>query len=48
MGTEQGDKQAVIGCQAADKKPKVNVKLLDPSMSISLSPSLSLPLPAIL
>lgn len=37
MATDQGDKQAVIGCQAADKKHKVNVKLLDHSMSISLS-----------
>lgn len=40
MVTDQGDKQAVIGCQATDKKLKVNVKLLDHSMSIS--PPLSL------
>lgn len=36
MGTDQGDKQAVIGCQAADKKHKVNFKLLDHIMSLSL------------
>lgn len=38
------DKQPMIGCQAADKKHKVNVKLRDHNMSIPLSLSLSLKL----
>lgn len=37
MAAEPGDKQAVIGCRAADKKRKVNAELPDHSMSISLS-----------
>ena len=40
MATDHGDKKAVIGCQAADKKHKVSAKLQDHSMSIS--PSLCL------
>lgn len=38
------DKQAMIGCQATDKKHKVNVKLRDHNMSISLSLSSHHPL----
>ncbi len=50
VGREEGDKQRMIGCQATDKKHKVNVKLTDhkeracPLLCLVLSIPLSLSL----